>query len=156
MNTTIEELDRQVRESQSLAYAKRKHAERMRRERRFWRLMWAMILLTGAIGLATVWTQNASARPTSWNTSTASVYDGQGIGGRVACLGYWPGGYAVAHRRLPCGTRVRFLYRGRKVTARVWDRGPFIAGRTFDLDVAVQRRLGFPFGVAQVKWRIVR
>lgn len=91
-----------------------------------------------------------------WNTSVASVYDGVGLGGAVACKGYWPGGYVVAHKSLPCGTRVRFLYRGRKVTARVWDRGPFVAGREFDLDVRVQRRLGFPWGVAPVRWRVIR
>lgn len=94
-------------------------------------------------------------RTAKWNVSVASVYDGVGLGGRVACKGYWPGGYVLAHKTLPCGTKVRLGYRGRKVTARVWDRGPFVAGRDFDLDVAVQRRLGFPWGVAAVRWRVV-
>jgi rare lipoprotein A len=107
------------------------------------------LLLLGMAG-------SADARPVHWNTSVASVYDGVGLGGRVACKGYWPGGYVVAHKTLACGTRVRFLHRGRKVTARVWDRGPYVSGREFDLDVKVQRRLGFPFGVASVRWRVVR
>lgn len=94
-------------------------------------------------------------RTANWNSSVASVYDGIGLGGRVACKGYWPGGYVLAHKTLPCGTKVRLRYRGRKVTARVWDRGPYVSGRDFDLDVAVQRRLGFPWGVDSVQWRIV-
>lgn len=106
--------------------------------------------------LMAILAKTGESRPVRWNTSVASVYDGVGLGGAVACKGYWPGGYVVAHKSLPCGTRVRFLYRGRKVTARVWDRGPFVAGRDFDLDVRVQRRLGFPWGVAPVRWRLIR
>jgi rare lipoprotein A (peptidoglycan hydrolase) len=97
----------------------------------------------------------ATAQPARWQAGVASVYDGVALGGRVACLGYWPGGMVVAHRSLRCGTRVRLWYRGRAVTARVWDRGPFVRGRDFDLDVRVQRALRFPFGVAPVLWRVV-
>lgn len=112
------------------------------------------LILVVAVSL--VFAAAADGRPVVWRSSVASVYDGVGLGGAVACKGYWPGGMVVAHKSLPCGTRVRFLYRGRKVTARVWDRGPFVAGREWDLDVAVQRRLRFPYGVAAVRWRILR
>lgn len=50
----------------------------------------------------------------------------------------------VAHKTLPCGTRVTFRYGGREVLARVIDRGPFISGREWDLTGAAKRRLGFP------------
>ena len=39
----------------------------------------------------------------------------------------------VAHRTLPCGTKVTFRYKGVTLTVPVVDRGPFVAGRTWDL-----------------------
>ncbi len=41
----------------------------------------------------------------------------------------------VAHRTLPCGTRITFKNpsNGRVVTAPVVDRGPYVSGRTWDL-----------------------
>lgn len=41
----------------------------------------------------------------------------------------------VAHRSLPCGTMVTFrnISNGKTVTVPVIDRGPFVAGRTWDL-----------------------
>jgi hypothetical protein len=39
----------------------------------------------------------------------------------------------VAHRTLPCGTLVTFRYKGVTLTVPVVDRGPFVAGRTWDL-----------------------
>lgn len=102
----------------------------------------------------------AEARQVEWSGAVASVYDGIGLGGVSACKGYMPPSLwrrgVVAHKSLPCGTRVRLLYRGRKTTATVWDRGPYVAGREFDLDLSVQRRLRFPYGVDGLRWRIVR
>ncbi len=39
----------------------------------------------------------------------------------------------VAHRTLPCGTRVTFRHNGKTVVTRVIDRGPYVPDRTFDL-----------------------
>lgn len=39
----------------------------------------------------------------------------------------------VAHRSLPCGTRVTFRHEGKIVVTQVIDRGPYVAGRIFDL-----------------------
>ena len=39
----------------------------------------------------------------------------------------------VAHRQLPCGTKVTLKYRGRYVRARVIDRGPYTSGARWDL-----------------------
>ena len=39
----------------------------------------------------------------------------------------------VAHRTLPCGTLVTFRSNGVTVTVPVVDRGPYVAGRTWDL-----------------------
>jgi rare lipoprotein A (peptidoglycan hydrolase) len=48
----------------------------------------------------------------------------------------------VAHRSLPCGTRVAFAYRGRWVRAKVIDRGPYRKGHKWDLTSALAKRLG--------------
>jgi len=65
-------------------------------------------------------------------------------GGALACggtLGYDTLG--VAHKTLPCGTRVTLRYRGREVTVPVVDRGPYVGGREWDLTGATARALGF-------------
>lgn len=49
----------------------------------------------------------------------------------------------VAHKRLPCGTRVAILYRGRRVTVPVVDRGPYRKRTRWDLTAATARSLGF-------------
>lgn len=64
--------------------------------------------------------------------------------------------YGVAHKSLPCGTKLRLCYRGRCITARVIDRGPYVAGRDLDLDVRVAAALHFPYGVAPLAWRVAR
>ena len=48
----------------------------------------------------------------------------------------------VAHRKLPCGTRVNFLYKGRTITVRVIDRGPF-GEADWDLTQRTARKLRF-------------
>lgn len=81
-------------------------------------------------------------RMTAYRSTRASYY--ALYGGALACggrLGY--DSLVVAHRSLPCGTRVTVRYQGRIVHARVRDRGPFVGGREFDLAGAVARRVGF-------------
>lgn len=51
----------------------------------------------------------------------------------------------VAHKRLPCGTKVVFSKRGRWVRAKVIDRGPFVSGRSWDLTQAAARALGMEY-----------
>jgi len=48
----------------------------------------------------------------------------------------------VAHRKLPCGTRVVFAHRGRWVRAKVIDRGPYVKGRKWDLTQRLAKQLG--------------
>ncbi len=84
-------------------------------------------------------------RVTVYRSSFASWYGPGFIGGRTACGGTLSAGeLGVANKTLPCGTKVRFYYHGRSVTARVVDRGPYVAGREWDLTPAVKARLGFP------------
>ena len=48
----------------------------------------------------------------------------------------------VAHRTLPCGTKVDFLYKGRTITVRVIDRGPY-GEADWDLTSRTKERLHF-------------
>ncbi len=57
--------------------------------------------------------------------------------------------YGVANRTLPCGTKVTISYGRRTVVATVDDRGPYVYGRSFDLNQNTARFLGM-WGVAQV------
>jgi rare lipoprotein A (peptidoglycan hydrolase) len=57
--------------------------------------------------------------------------------------------YGVANRTLPCGTRVTLRYGAHLVTATVDDRGPFVYGRSYDLDQRTASALGMS-GVATV------
>jgi rare lipoprotein A (peptidoglycan hydrolase) len=57
--------------------------------------------------------------------------------------------YGVANKTLPCGTKVTLRYGGHSVTATVDDRGPFIYGRSYDLDQRTASALGM-WGVATV------
>lgn len=115
----------------------------------------ALIALTMILLWMCVVVKLAYGREVRWHKATASVFDAYALGGDVACGSFY-GGYIVAHKSLPCGTKIRFMYRGRKKTARVADRGPFIPGRTFDLDVKLQRYLRFPFGVGAIQWRRIK
>jgi rare lipoprotein A len=60
----------------------------------------------------------------------------------------------VAHRTLPCGTRVNFLYKGRTITVRVIDRGPY-GKADWDLTSRTARRLHFE-GRDIIGWWAVR
>jgi rare lipoprotein A (peptidoglycan hydrolase) len=81
---------------------------------------------------------------TVYRQTFASWYGPGFMGGRTACgstLGN--GTLGVANKTLPCGTRVTFHYGSHTVTARVVDRGPYVAGREWDLTPAVKARLHF-------------
>jgi rare lipoprotein A len=81
---------------------------------------------------------------TVYQQTVASWYND---GGNTACG--FHAGLGVANKTLPCGTKVTFVYGGRRVTATVDDRGPFVAGRTWDLNQSTAAALGFG-GVATV------
>ena len=72
-------------------------------------------------------------------------YYGPGLyGSHLACGGsLTPGKLGVANKSLPCGTRVTLRYKSRSVTVPVIDRGPYVAGREYDLTTATKVRLGF-------------
>jgi rare lipoprotein A len=59
----------------------------------------------------------------------------------------------VAHRNLPCGTVVKFVYNGHAVLAPVIDRGPYVKGRAWDLTAAASEALEFE-GVGMVRYAV--
>jgi hypothetical protein len=82
-----------------------------------------------------------------YRLAAASWYGG---GGGLACGGYLTSStMGVANKTLPCGTMVTLRYGGRSVHVPVVDRGPYVAGREFDLTEATKRALGFE-GVGEV------
>ena len=55
---------------------------------------------------------------------------------------FLPDTWGVAHKSLPCGTMVTLTHGPNVVTVPVVDRGPYIAGREFDLSPRVKSALG--------------
>jgi rare lipoprotein A len=93
---------------------------------------------------------SAERRLTSYRQAGASYYGPGLYGNGVACGGtLMPGTLGVANKTLPCGTMVKLRYHGHSVTVPVIDRGPYVAGRDYDLTEATKVRLGFP-GVGTV------
>jgi rare lipoprotein A len=82
-----------------------------------------------------------------YRLAQASWYGG---GGELACGGELTSAtMGVANKTLPCGTEVTLRYDGRSVRVAVIDRGPYVAGREFDLTEATKQALGFG-GVGEV------
>jgi hypothetical protein len=86
-----------------------------------------------------------------YRPANASWYGPGFYGNRTACGGtLGTGTLGVAHKTLPCGTKLTIRYRGRSATVRVIDRGPFHGGREWDLTGATKSRIGF--GSTGVVW----
>jgi rare lipoprotein A (peptidoglycan hydrolase) len=84
--------------------------------------------------------------------SVASVFRDYGLG--LACGGVLGRNeLGVAHKTAPCGTLITFTYGGRSLTVPVIDRGPYIAGREWDLTGAAAAALGVP-GLGQSEWSL--
>jgi rare lipoprotein A (peptidoglycan hydrolase) len=82
---------------------------------------------------------------TAFRYAGASYYGPGLYGNGVACGGtLLPDTLGVAHKTLPCGTKVKLRYHGRSITVPVIDRGPYVAGRDYDLTEATKEKLGFP------------
>jgi len=88
----------------------------------------------------------------------ASWYGPGFYGQPLGCPGgtYQEDEMGVANKVMPCGTRLEIYYpaTGRHVQVTVVDRGPYVAGREFDLQRAPKEALGFE-GTGMVKWRYV-
>ena len=84
----------------------------------------------------------AAFPPLRWAGAT---WYGPGLYGNNTACGQVlrPSTLGVAHRTLPCGTAVKFVYRGRQIVTRVIDRGPYSYGNDWDLTLAVAEALDF-------------
>jgi rare lipoprotein A len=83
----------------------------------------------------------ALGRLNVYRLAGASWYGG---GGGLACGGELTSStMGVANKTLPCGSLVTLRYGDRTVSVHVIDRGPYVAGREFDLTEATKRALGF-------------
>jgi rare lipoprotein A (peptidoglycan hydrolase) len=80
--------------------------------------------------------------PMQWAGAT---WYGPGLYGRHTACGQilGPETIGVAHRSLPCGTMVKFTYRGHTLVTQVIDRGPYSRGNAWDLTQAAARALQF-------------
>lgn len=79
-----------------------------------------------------------------YRVAYASWYGPGLYGGHLACGGTLSAGrLGVAHKTLPCGTKVTLRHHGHKVRVPVIDRGPYVGGREYDLTEATAAKLGF-------------
>ena len=110
-----------------------------------------LILLLVASVLALIY-QVKFADPHGGQRALASWYGPGLYGNPQACGGRLTRStVGVAHKTLPCGSYVTICYR-RCARLRVIDRGPFTAGRTFDLTAPARDRIGMRGGVISVRW----
>jgi hypothetical protein len=96
---------------------------------------WLRVSFAGDRSNRSTWSR--AAEVTGMVPSVASWYED---GGQTACG--FHATYGVANKSLPCGTRVTLAYGGHSVVATVDDRGPYVAGRTYDLNQNVAAVLG--------------
>ena len=87
----------------------------------------------------------AAASPSAPMRSAGATWYGPGLYGNHTACGQTlrPDTIGVAHRSLPCGTAVKFVYHGRAVVTRVIDRGPYSHGNAWDLTNGARQALGF-------------
>ena len=113
-----------------------------------------LVSAPGSEGVGAVKSQSATKHaspPSGYRRRTASWYRDDGL--QTACG--FDANYGVANKKLPCGTHVRLWRNGHSVTAIVDDRGPYVAGRTWDLDEHTARALhfkGIGVGYVWAKW----
>ena len=109
----------------------------------------------GAATIAAERAQTGGALAFSQMRTAGATWYGPGFyGNRTAC-GHTltPGTVGVAHRSLPCGTPVKFAYRGRALVTPVIDRGPFSAGKAWDLTNGARLALGFS-GSGKIRYAV--
>jgi hypothetical protein len=131
----------------------------------------ALSVVVGAIPAAQAATGGASSYtpPPTASTSDGSElafsplrvagasWYGPGLYGNKTACGQTlrPNTVGVAHKRLPCGTVVKFVYNGHALVTQVIDRGPYIRGRAWDLTEAASEALDFQdVGVAKLRYAI--
>jgi rare lipoprotein A (peptidoglycan hydrolase) len=99
---------------------------------------------------------NRSPQPEGSYLALAGSSGPAAVGRRTACGSVLKADtVGVAHPTLPCGARIFIEYKGMTVLTQVVDRGPYKAGRQFDLTDALARRLDLK-GVQPIHWSYAR
>ena len=89
--------------------------------------------------------RDSAGRAYVYRAAAASWYGPGLYGNSLACGGtLTTSTMGVAHKTLPCGTKVHLRYDGNSVTVPVVDRGPYAGNREYDLTSATKEALGFP------------
>lgn len=97
-----------------------------------------------------------STTPPPAATSTVSWYGGESGAHTANGDAYDPQALTFANRTMAFGSLVRFCRGGSCVVARCTDRGPYVAGRDFDLSEGTFAQLApLSAGVATVTWEPV-
>ena len=79
-----------------------------------------------------------------YRPALASWYGPGLFGNKLGCGGTLNAGtLGVAHKSLPCGTKITLRKGSRRLQVRVIDRGPYVGAREFDLTQATKQRIGF-------------
>jgi rare lipoprotein A (peptidoglycan hydrolase) len=142
------------------------------KDRRNLPLRWAVALValtTLAVGVAPTQASTGGASTTTASTEAteggisfsplrtagASWYGGPSMWGRQTACGQTlrPSTLGVAHKTLPCGTTVKFVYHGHALITQVIDRGPYVQGRAWDLTQATSEALDFE-GVGNLRYAV--
>ena len=80
------------------------------------------------------WTTSPYLRAGALSCPSLAIYGPGLYGNEMACGGkLTKSTFGVAHKSLPCGTKVAIAHGGRIVIAPVVDRGPFVKGVEYDL-----------------------
>jgi|SRR3954451_23985728 len=113
---------------------------------------------TGGLGADSSESTASAGQSTAFSSpmrSAGATWYGPGLYGNHTACGetLQPGTVGVAHRTLPCGTTIKFVYHGHSLVTRVIDRGPYTHGNAFDLTNGARRALGFE-GVGQVHYAV--
>jgi rare lipoprotein A (peptidoglycan hydrolase) len=113
---------------------------------------------TGGVGAGSSESAASAGQSTVFSSpmqSAGATWYGPGLYGRHTACGetLQPGTVGVAHRTLPCGTTIKFVYHGHSLVTHVIDRGPYTRGNAFDLTNGARRALGFE-GVGQVRYAV--
>lgn len=91
-----------------------------------------------------------------WASATAAPYGPSASERRTSCgMRFTQDLPGIAHPVLPCGVKLYISYRGKLALAQVVDRGPKVPGRTFDITIALARKIGL-HGTQNVRWAYAR
>lgn len=110
---------------------------------------------TGGASSATAGSGEEELAYSPYRYAGASWYGGPSLWGHKTACGKTlrPNTLGVAHKTLPCGTTVKFVYHGHVLVTQVIDRGPYVKGRAWDLTKAASEVLGLE-GVGRVRYAV--